>query len=160
MNIKTMLLAGLMILPLANVANATPSNNSTITSKAQKEEAKIKQLIQAYRDALKSGSPQKVVALYTKNGVLMPANAPTTEGTEALTATYQHIFNAVALDLQFEILEIKIYKNYAFVRSTSDGMATIKANNSKVPEQNRELFVLEKVGGNWKIARYMFNKVS
>jgi hypothetical protein len=30
--------------------------------------------------------------------------------------------------------------------------------DSTVPEENRELFVFEKIDGVWKIARYMFNK--
>ena len=34
----------------------------------------------------------------------------------------------------------------------------IKASGQTVPDENRELFVFEKVDGNWKIARYMYNK--
>ena len=126
----------------------------------KRDEAAIRQLLNAYRDALKSGDPAAVSALFTANGVVMPPDAPTAAGQAALQATYASIFSAVDLDLQFTVLEITVNGPYAFVRSTSDGTALIKARQSKVPEQNRELFVLEKVNGQWKIARYMFNKAS
>jgi len=29
-----------------------------------------------------------------------------------------------------------------------------------VPEENRELFILQKENGSWKIDRYMFNKMN
>ena len=126
----------------------------------QRDEAAIRQLLNTYRDALKSGDPAAVSALFTANGVVMPPGAPTAVGQAALQATYAGIFSVVDLDLQFTVLEITVNGPYAFVRSTSDGTALIKARQSKVPEQNRELFVLEKVNGQWKIARYMFNKAS
>ena len=34
------------------------------------------------------------------------------------------------------------------------------ADGTWVPEENRELFVFERRQGEWKIARYMFNKTS
>jgi hypothetical protein len=39
------------------------------------------------------------------------------------------------------------------------GTTLIHANGQTVPEENRELFVLQKINGQWKIARYMFNKM-
>ena len=32
------------------------------------------------------------------------------------------------------------------------------ATNAETAEANREIFVFHRVDGNWKIARYMFNK--
>ena len=44
--------------------------------------------------------------------------------------------------------------------TTSKGTVKILANGVEAPEANRELFVFEKVDGEWKIARYMFNKTA
>ena len=46
----------------------------------------------------------------------------------------------------------------AFAVTSSKGTTLIKAIGETIPEANRELFVFEKVNGEWKIARYMFNK--
>ena len=37
---------------------------------------------------------------------------------------------------------------------------TILAEDVTAPEENRELFVLQKLDGAWRIARYPFNKMS
>ena len=53
-----------------------------------------------------------------------------------------------------------IGEKYAIVQSTSAGTALINATGKTAPEENRELFVMEKVNGDWKIARYMYNKTN
>jgi ketosteroid isomerase-like protein len=68
------------------------------------------------------------------------------------------VFNNFSYTLQFSIIEIEVSGNYAFARSSSKGSFIIKASGQKVPDENRELFVFEKEDGNWKIARYMYNK--
>lgn len=50
--------------------------------------------------------------------------------------------------------------NFAFVLTLSRGEATVLAEGITLPEEKRELFVLKKTGDEWKIARYMFNKMS
>lgn len=78
---------------------------------------------------------------------------------EALGATYSAILSSVGLELDFTLANVIIGKRYAFVQSTSDGTALIKATGEKVPEQNREIFVFENEAGTWKLARYMYNKM-
>jgi ketosteroid isomerase-like protein len=63
------------------------------------------------------------------------------------------------LTLEFTIAEIVVNGNYAFARSTSKGFLVIKSSGQTIPDEHRELFVFEKVKGDWKIARYMYNKV-
>jgi hypothetical protein len=49
--------------------------------------------------------------------------------------------------------------NWAFLRSTSNGVVTNLANGAQIPSSNHELFVLHKSQGRWKIARYSFSSV-
>lgn len=121
-------------------------------------EAEIRASLKAYRDALAEADVEQVAATYAANGVVMEPGAPTAAG-EALGATYSAIFSSVGLDLDFTLANVIIGKRYAFVQSTSDGTALIKATGEKVPEQNRELFVFENEAGTWKLARYMYNKM-
>jgi uncharacterized protein (TIGR02246 family) len=133
------------------------SNNSTKTETSMEKSA-IEKLIFAYQDALNASDVNKVVELYTKNGVLMANSAPAAEGADQVKGTYQYVFDNFSYTLQFSIIEIVVTGNTAFARSTSKGSFVIKSSGQTVPDENRELYVFEKVGGNWKIARYMYNK--
>jgi uncharacterized protein (TIGR02246 family) len=133
------------------------SNNSKKTETTMEKSA-VEKLIFAYQDALNASDVNKVIELYTKNGVLMANSAPTAEGAEQVKGTYQYVFDNFSYTLQFSIIEIVVNGNTAFARSTSKGSFVIKSSGQTVPDENRELYVFEKVGGNWKIARYMYNK--
>ncbi|WP_290790844.1 YybH family protein [Flavihumibacter sp. UBA7668] len=129
------------------------------TANAQSnQKAEIENLLFAYRDALNASDASKVIALYTTEGVLLANAAPTAEGAAAVIGTYQYVFDNFKYNLDFTIGEIVVNGNYAFARSTSKGSFVINASGQTMPDENRELFVLEKVKGEWKIARYMYNK--
>ena len=122
------------------------------------DKAAIETVFKSYQDALNASDADKVVQLFTSNGVLMANAAPTAEGSAAVKGTYQYVFANYTYTLQFSIIEIVVEGNTAFARSTSKGSFVIKANGQTVPDENRELFVFQKVDGQWKIARYMYNK--
>jgi uncharacterized protein (TIGR02246 family) len=122
------------------------------------EKSAIEKLIFSYQDALNASDVSKVIELYAKNGVLMPNSAPTADGAGQIKGTYQYVFDNFSYTLQFSIIEIEVSGNYAFVRSTSKGSVAIKASGQTVPDENKELFVFQKVDRKWKIARYMYNK--
>lgn len=98
------------------------------------------------------------MAAFTKDGVLMAPGAPTATGQEQLKGTYEYVFSALKLDLKFTIVEVSVDKDYAIVRSESAGTTTVLTNNQAGPDAYRELFVVKKGNGTWKIARYMYNK--
>ncbi len=120
----------------------------------------IKTLLFNYRDALNESDVEKVLSLYTENGIFMPSGAPTSIGQEKVESAYKFVFGNIQLNIEFYIDEIEIVEAYAFVRSTSKGSTLIRATGETVAEENREIFVLKKEAGSWKIDRYMFNKMS
>lgn len=161
MNKSLALMLSALLLGVPAVYAQTPAvASAAVVQASAQDEAVIRSLLNDYAAELKSGNPQAVLALYADNAVLMGPGAPTADTQAALQAAYAQIFGAVGLDLQFSVAEIVVSGRYAFVRSTLDGTAYIKAQKASVPEQNRELFVLEKINGRWKILRYMFNKTS
>ena len=123
------------------------------------EKPAIEKLLFSYRDALNASDVNKVLPLYTSDGVFMPSGAPSALGQEQVKAAYQSVFSSIQLTIEFYIDEIVVHGDYAFARTTSKGTNLIHANGQTVPEENRELFVLQKAGGQWKISRYMFNKM-
>ena len=123
------------------------------------EKQEIKNLLFTYRDALNASDVSKVLPLYTEDGIFMPSGAPTAIGTEQIKGTYEFVFSNINLSIEFYIDEITVTGEYAFARTTSKGTTLIHATGETVPEENRELFVLQKENGSWKIDRYMFNKM-
>lgn len=123
------------------------------------EKSAIEKLLFSYRDALNTSDVNKVLPLYTTDGVFMPSNAPSAIGQEQIKDSYEFVFKTIQLNIEFYIDEIVVIGDNAFARTTSKGTTLIHENGQTIPEENRELFVLQKIGGQWKIARYMFNKM-
>ena len=124
------------------------------------DETQIAALLERYETALNASDVDAVVELYAPDGVFMPSSAPTAEGAEQVRATYEFVFSTIKLAIRFSIDEIEVHGDLAFARTGSKGTVKILADGTSAPEENRELFVFEKQGGEWKIARYIFNKTS
>lgn len=123
------------------------------------EKTAIEKVLFSYRDALNASDVNKVLPLYTNDGVFMPSNAPSAIAQAQVKSAYEFVFSQIELNIEFYISEIVVNGDYTFARTTSNGTTLIHANKQTVAEENRELFVLQKVKGHWKIARYMFNKM-
>ncbi len=137
----------------------TTNHNNTASMNTSNDQAAIKSLLFAYRDALNASSVDQVMPLYTPDGVFMPTGFPTAVGTEQVKDAYAGVFSMIKLNIEFFIDEIEVDGDHAFARTSSRGTTLIHATGQSVPEENRELFVLHRNNGTWKIARYMFNKM-
>lgn len=115
-------------------------------------------LLMEYEQALNSSDAVKATRLYTRNGVFMPSGAPTAIGLENIQGAYDFVFSNIQLNIKFFIEEITVEHDLAFAVTSSRGTTLIRATGETIPEENRELFIFEKEGKAWKIARYMFNK--
>lgn len=122
--------------------------------------AEIADVLKNYERSLNAGDVAGVVRLYTDDAVFLPPQAPTAVGIDAVRATYTGLFQTLRLDLAFEIAEVNVVApDWAFLRSSSTGTATVLANGTQVPSSNHELFVLQRTHGRWKLARYSFSSV-
>jgi uncharacterized protein (TIGR02246 family) len=165
---KTYLVLAIACLSLQSVAAAGAQSpqqpRSSHSHQRHQSEAQpvaaIKAVLKSYEQALNASDVQGVVQLYTDDAVLLPPNAPSAVGIDAVRATYTGIFQAIDLDLTFQIAEVKVVSpDWAFLRSSSNGTVTILANGAQIPSSNHELFVLHKTQGRWKLARYSFSSV-
>ncbi len=122
--------------------------------------AGIEEVLKSYERSLNASDVAGVVQLYTDDAVLLAPEAPSAVGIEAVRNAYTGIFQAIALNITFEIAEVKLLSpEWAFLRSNSKGVVKILANGAQVPGSSQELFVLHKSQGRWKIARYSFSSV-
>jgi len=126
------------------------------------EESKVKELLGNYEQVLNASDVEGILKLYAQDGVFMPQHSPSQVGTDAIREAYTHVFEAIDLDVVFDIIEVEIISDqWAFARTTSSGTTTINADGAKVPESNQELFLLGKqTNGEWKIARYIFSTMN
>lgn len=159
---KHLTLTAVLLLLVAACQNKTENQSNISNQNAMEqttEKTAIEKLLFSYRDALNTSDVNKVLPLYSNDGVFMPSNAPSAIGQEQVKAAYEFVFSQIQLNIEFYIDEIVVNGDYAFARTTSKGTTLIHANKQTVAEENRELFVLQNINGQWKIARYMFNKM-
>jgi uncharacterized protein (TIGR02246 family) len=117
----------------------------------------IKATLNDYRDALVSSNVDPIVKLYAKDGVTMAQNFQTQIGHDAIREWYTQCFKAITLIVEFEIKEVVLASDeYAFARTSSSGTQKVNQTGQSSKEANQELFVMQKVDGEWKIARYCF----
>ena len=124
----------------------------------KEEKNQIEKLLLVYQKSLNTSDAKLAQSLYTKDGIFMPTEAPSGIGSEGILKSYEFVFSQIQLNIEFFIEEIVVEGNMAFAITSSKGTVKIHANGIEAPEANRELFVFEKINGEWKIARYMFNK--
>jgi uncharacterized protein (TIGR02246 family) len=149
------------ILASCNETSIQDSTNSSIENTEimeKQEKQKIEVLLSEYEKSLNTSDAKLAQSFYTKDGIFMPTEAPSGIGSEEILKSYEYVFSQIQLNIEFFIEEIQVEGDMAFAVTSSKGTTLIRATNETIPEANRELFVFEKVNGEWKIARYMFNK--
>ncbi len=156
---KKLIISTFLLSILTMCQNQKEINSNELKTKQMSEKIAIEKLLFSYRDALNASNVEKVISIYTEDGVFMPSNAPSAIGLAQVKSSYEFVFKNIQLNIEFFIDEIIIHDTYAFARTTSKGTTLIHSNGQIVPEENRELFVLQKVSDQWKISRYMFNKI-
>ncbi len=125
---------------------------------ADSDKAEIEAVLRSYERVLNASDVDGILKLYTEDGVFMAQHNPSAVGIKQVEAAYTAAFQAIDLNVEFDIVEIEVISDdWAFARTNSSGTITINATGDKVNEGNQELFVLKKIDDNWKIARYCFS---
>jgi len=124
------------------------------------DEVKIRELISEYQIALNNEEIEKISTLYSEQAIFMPPEIPAIKGVEEIGLTYEYLFSQFDFELEFDIKEVVISENFAYVLSNSEGTITLESNETEETSKNQEIFILIKEGDDWKISRYMFNSWS
>jgi len=121
------------------------------------DEAKIRELISVYQIALNNEEIEKISTLYSEQAIFMPPDVPAIKGVKEIILTYEYLFSQFDFELEFDIIEVVISENFAYVVSNSEGI--IESSETEETSKNQEIFILIKEGEDWKISRYMFNSI-
>jgi uncharacterized protein (TIGR02246 family) len=134
----------------------------TVQADESADRKSILEVLKAYEEALNASDAAAVTKLYTADAVLMAANNKPAKGRETIQKVYEGLFKAVKLDIKFDVDEVvPVSNDWAFARTQSK--FTVKVAGSDAPplaDANQELFVLQKVDGKWRIARYSYSSTN
>jgi len=121
-------------------------------------EKAVAEMLAKYQDGLNQSDTDAVMKLYASDGVFMPQNSPSSVGAEEVRRAYDAVFKAIKLTVKFNIAEIvEMAPHWVFARTNSAGTVKVHATGEVGPEANQELFLFQKIDGDWKIARYCFS---
>jgi len=116
------------------------------------DEQAVATLLARYQDALNGSDTAAVMDMYAPDGVFMPQHSPSSVGLAAVQQAYEAVFSAITLTVEFAVAEVRqIAPDWVLARTNSAGSVKIHATGEE------ELFLLQKVDGAWKIARYCFS---
>ena len=123
-------------------------------------ETEIGTVLNAYEAAVNNSDVDRVISLFSLEGVVLAPESPSAVGRSALKAAYEAIFQAIKLEIKFEIAEVvELSSEWAFARTHSTGTMLIHATGETVPEHNHELFLFQRQAADgFKIARYSFSE--
>lgn len=122
------------------------------------DEQAVATVLKTYERALNASDTAAVMKLYAPDGVFMAQNSPSSVGADAIRRAYNAVFAAIRLTVEFHIAEVRqLAPDWVLARTNSAGRVTVHATGETAPEANQELFLFQKAGGDWKIARYCFS---
>jgi len=122
------------------------------------DENAVAAVLAACERALSGSDTNAVMKLYAPDGVFMPQNFPSNVGADAVRKAYDGVFQAIKLTVKFNIVEVRqLAPDWAMARTNSAGTQRVNATGASSAEANQELFVFQKIGPDWKIARYCFS---
>lgn len=124
------------------------------------DEKSIRALLAEYEKLLNASDAESIVRLYSTDGIFMPQGFPTAGGREAVLGSYRAIFENISLTIEFAVDEVVTVDGMATALTRSNGSVRMNATGDEALEANREIFVLVREKGAWRISRYMFNKAA
>ena len=118
----------------------------------------IASLIEAYHDRFSAGDIEGVLDLWAEQGSVMEPGAQTATGKEQLRAAYERGYAGAGYHFVCKIDGIVVGDNLGSVVSTADGTVTVKATGDMMSISARQIFAVQRVGGEWKLLHYMFQE--
>jgi len=118
----------------------------------------IKQLAEDWRAGWIAGDADALLALYSKDPVLMPWGQPAVFGKDAIRPLYQSVFKEYAIKSQTRLMDVEASGDLGYFWCTYALTATPKAGGKSLEEQGKSVFIVKREhGGAWKIARLIDN---
>lgn len=113
--------------------------------------------VRTYFTALGDSDLEAAVGLFTDDAVVMAENTPTAVGRAELRATFDRALANMKIEEQVEFGSITESGDVAVAVTRSTGTLTMRSSGTATETAFRELFVLRRAEGEWRISHYIFN---
>ena len=114
-------------------------------------------VVHRYEELLNAGDTAGILALYAPDSVAEWNDRPTFATAEDKKVAYDALFKVARFSTVFGYAGIDVMGDTAVVRTFHHRGATVVEGGKDVVDLNREVFVLHKIAGAWKISLYIFN---
>lgn len=123
----------------------------------QNETSAVTALIKAYGEALSIGNAKAIGKFYGNDGAILP-NGHNTVQKKQLDRSSGQFLRENNFKIEYQIENTVISGDYAIVESVATASSS-STSSKAVNKTTRDLFILRKYEGAWKIYRYIFNSV-
>lgn len=114
--------------------------------------------VRGYGALLQQQRADDIIDLYAPDAEIVPDQAPSLSGTAAIRAFYDETFRTISLKGDLTVTSEAEFGDIAIVRCEEPGIVTVLATGDEVSSYFREIFVLQRHEGAWKIRTYMFSQ--
>lgn len=114
-------------------------------------------VVHRYERLLNAGDTAGILELFAPDGIAEWNDKPTLATRDELKAAYDALFKIAKFSTVFGYASIEVYNDTAVIRTYHHKGATVLEGGKEVVDLNREVFVLRKQLGQWRIKLYIFN---
>jgi ketosteroid isomerase-like protein len=119
---------------------------------------KVKAVVECYQDGLNSSDFAKIRPLFAPDAVAEWNEKATVIGVDAMAKPYDDLFKSIKFNTDFQYDAVDVHGDIAIVRTHHPiGQTEFHLKDgSRTLDFNREIFVLRRMEGDWKIILYTF----
>ena len=125
---------------------------STTTKKQTAE-----QLLFGYADVLNKANIESISSFYSFDGMFMPDGFKNLSKKD-LEAAGRNFFNSHTFNIKYDIQTVTISNDFAFIEASAQ-TTTVPHGGEAVIRNSKDFFVLRRDSADWKIYRYIYNKM-
>lgn len=114
-------------------------------------------VVHRYEQLLNAGNTAEILKLYAPQSVAEWNDKPTFTTQQEKIDAYDALFRVAKFSTVFGYASIDAYGDVAVIRTYHHKGATVLEGGKEVVDLNREVFVLNKIAGEYKIVLYIFN---
>lgn len=114
-------------------------------------------VVHRYEQLLNAGDATGILELFAPDGIAEWNDKPTFATLQAKKDAYEALFRIAKFTTVFGYAGIDVHGDTAVVRTYHHKGATVLEGGKEVVDLNREVFVLRKIDGRWRISLYIFN---
>jgi ketosteroid isomerase-like protein len=149
------LAVGLLLAPLQ--AECQPAFRFSTDPAVAAQQHAVYDVVHRYEQLLNVGDTAGILALYAPDSVAEWNDKPTFVTPQDKKDAYDALFRIARFSTVFGYAGIEVEGDTAVVRTFHHKGATVLEAGKEVVDLNREVFVLRKLNGDWKIRLYIFN---